>query len=112
MEKITELTAYLPVKLGDECPDNDTKHYHTIYLNGDAGTDYGFRINSVKHSSLYTHWLKEQKGFFLTKEQMIELLGSAFDAGRNYQRGEMSEYYGGEEHDYPNQTEFIKTLIN
>lgn len=41
------------------------------------------------------------------RKERDEFAKAAFEAGRNYQRGEFSEYHGGPEHDYPDFTEWI-----
>lgn len=41
------------------------------------------------------------------RKERDEFAKAAFEAGRNYQRGEFSEYHGGPEHDHPDFTEWI-----
>lgn len=41
----------------------------------------------------------------------LKLLKEAFDAGRDYQRGEYAEYNGDHEHSYPNFTKWYENKI-
>lgn len=49
----------------------------------------------------------------LSKEQenRREELKQAFNAGRNYQRGEMGVWHGAPDHDYPDFKEWYESLI-
>lgn len=44
------------------------------------------------------------------KGYTVEVVESAFDAGRNYQRGETDVYYGKPEHNYPDKKAYINSL--
>ena len=63
MNQLVPQKVYVPVDANDELPDNDVK---TIFYRGNLDTRVGQR--GVEQP--FTHWLKEQSLYCLTKEEL------------------------------------------
>ncbi len=75
---------YVPTDVEIELP-KEIGVYLVQKYNGWKGCDTFFSNNRFGIDSeeiKTTHWLKEQNGFFLTKEELESVIGDAFDAAR------------------------------
>ena len=106
------------LSIEQERGDDELEQRHQIEL-----SNYAYQIDLAKRerdkAEQEIERLKEreaswQKGIEQLFDRNAELeaqLKEAFEAGRNYQRGEHSEYHGGAEHDYPNFNEWKKKAL-
>lgn len=53
----------------------------------------GWKLEDV----FYTHWLKETKGYFLSREELVKLLEDAFDAGVRKERTKTQYFHYNDE---------------
>ena len=94
---IKPVNAYLPVDVNDELPDRDGK----VLARSEYG---GYKITNgyhIKHNHC-TFWLKEQSLFVFTKEELIKLLGDAF---------EKMYSYGNDSYKETEKQRFIKSIL-
>jgi len=71
MKPIQPVKVFIPVDVNEEIPNGTTKNYPMI----------------SEH-----HWLKEQSSYVLSKEEMMILLGDAWEAAEKYANGKLNNF--------------------
>lgn len=113
MQPLKETKVYIPIDVNVELPEKEG--YYTVLYTAEGRDDvkkdqyFKDKFYSI-HYQFYkiTHWLKEQTGYFLTKQEMEELITDNLDKGFNLAKYETDNE--DEKNEYI--TEYINKLLN
>lgn len=117
MDNITTTDVYLPVDVKERLPEK-TQGYFTYNEDDFQGVKipqclganmfrYGKFETDTEFDALPSHWLEPKQGMIvLTKDELIKIVGDAFDSGMRY--GEI-DY--GVKNEFKKKTQYIATLF-
>lgn len=121
MDKLSKITAYVPVSVGERLPDNSGRFVLQHYNGYDMICDFDYfkdqkgRFHQSRHfikDQNKCHWLdKRENVFVITETELEKLLGDAFCAGEIHgQEVQRKDWY--DKIKSPNKVQFINQLIN
>lgn len=113
MQPLKETKVYIPIDINVEFPKHNGNYFvlrnskvspkEVDFLSGELGFKFDEKI---------THWLKEQTGYFLTKQKMEELLNDMSDWAKYFDEKIGIKYSDTELAYQKLKAEYINKLLN
>lgn len=88
MQTLKETKVYMPIDVNVELPNDSTNYFVNQKYDNNISIEYFDKMQKrFYEQDEITHWLKEQTGYFLTKQEMEELCFKLIKAGEMCQEG-------------------------